>query len=72
MFLDTLAYVNACRDHLASSLKLADGSESPYYRKVDEETLEQAKEDISAVLNAQQGAQGRDYHGPRAKTHVPE
>ena len=66
MFLDTLAYVNACRDHLASSLKLADGSESPYYRKVDEETLEQAKEDISAVLERAHKA------GPRAETYESE
>ena len=35
MIMDTPAYVNACRDHLASSLKQADGSKSPYYKKVD-------------------------------------
>ena len=51
MIMDTPAYVNACRDHLASSLKQADGSESPYYKKVDEETLEQAKIEITAVLD---------------------
>ena len=51
MIMDTPAYVNACRDHLASSLKQADGSKSPYYKKVDEETLEQAKIEITAVLD---------------------
>ena len=50
MLLDTPDYVNACREHLASSLKLDDGSESPYYRKVDETALDEAKEEITAVL----------------------
>ena len=44
-------YVNACRDHLASALTLDDGSKAPYYKKVDEAALEQAKEEISAVLD---------------------
>ena len=61
----------ACQEHLASSLKLADGSEFPYYRKVEEETLEQAKEDISAVLDRAHKA-GTKYHGPRAKTYLYE
>ena len=52
MLLDTPDYVNACRQHLASSLKLDDGSESPYYRKVDVAALDQAKEEISAVLQS--------------------
>ena len=50
MLLDTPNYVNACRQHLASSLKMDDGSESPYYCKVDETALDQAKEEITAVL----------------------
>ena len=50
MIMNCPDYVKACQDHLASSLKLADGSEAPYYQKVDEATLEQAKIEITAVL----------------------
>ena len=37
--------------HLASSLKLDNGSEAPDYQKVDEFELEQAKEEMTTMLN---------------------
>ena len=42
--------MNASCKHLPSGLKLDDGSESPYYRKMDEAALDQFKREISAVL----------------------
>ena len=50
MLLNSLSYVYACQKHLASSLKLDNGSKAPYYQKEDEFTLEQIKEEIT-VLN---------------------
>ena len=43
--------MNAGHKHLASSLKLCDGSESPYYRKMEKAALDQAKEEIYALLS---------------------
>ena len=37
--------------YLASSLKLDNGSEAPDYQKVDEFELEQAKEEMTTMLN---------------------
>ena len=36
---------------MASRLKLDDGSGAPHYRKVDKAALDQAKEEITAVLH---------------------
>ena len=50
IILDTDEYIRSCNQHLSSTFKHSDGSESPYYRKVDEEFLEKAKSEILEVL----------------------
>ena len=51
ILMDTPDYVKSCNEHLNSSLKLDDGTQRPYYRKVEADVLEQAKSEISACLD---------------------
>ena len=50
ILLDFDEYVGSCHKHLSAVRKNEDGSESPYYKKVDNSALDQAKAEILAVL----------------------
>ena len=48
--LTTDEYLRSCYNHLSSVRVNEDGSESPYYCKSDNKTLDQAKSEILSVL----------------------
>ena len=50
IILDFEAYMSSCYKHLGSEQKQEDGSTKQYYAKVDENKLEEIKEDIRKLV----------------------
>ena len=44
-------YLSSCYKHLSTTRKNSDGTETPFYEKVDEKMLDEAKAAIKKVLD---------------------